>query len=119
MDKEIKIMIVGSSVLIAFIGLFLVIKIWMVWIHVDKDILKARVFLNSNFLMKNWMYVFFAGAFIAERRVMELLELLGISFKSTGYLFDLMGLAVISLLVMLAYHWYRLVYSTIPSHRNQ
>lgn len=115
MSNEIRIIIVSSSVIIALIGLFFVMKIWMVWKQVNKNILKARVFLNSNFLMKNWIFVFLAGAFIAMRRVMQLLELL--EFQITGtpvaIIFDLMGLAVIILLVLLAYHWYRLVYSTI------
>jgi hypothetical protein len=115
MSNEIRIIIVSSSVIIALIGLVFVIKIWMVWKQVNKNLLKARVFLNSNFLMKNWIFVFLAGAFIAMRRVMQLLELL--EFQKTGtpaaIIFDLMGLAVIILLVLLAYHWYRLVYSTI------
>ncbi len=114
MSNEIRIIIVGGSVIISLIGLFFVIKIWMVWKHVDKEILKARVFLNKNFLEKNWICIFMAGAFIAVRRVMQLLELLGFPIiNSDTILFDLMGLAVISLLVLLVYYWYRLIYSRI------
>ncbi|VVB96122.1 Uncharacterised protein [uncultured archaeon] len=117
MDRELNILLVGTSVLISFIGLFFVLKICVVWKSVDKGVLKARVFLSKNFLMKNWIYVFLAGAFIALRRVIQLLDLLEFPVKSKGvdYLFDLMGLMVISLLVMLAFEWYRLVYSTFPS----
>lgn len=114
MSNEIRIIIVGGSVITSLIGLFFVIKIWMVWKHVNKEILKARVFLNSNFLEKNWICVFMAGAFIAVRRVVQLLELAGFPITNTvAILFDLMGLAVIILLVLLAYYWYRLIYSTI------
>ncbi len=114
MSNEIRIIIVGGSVITSLIGLFFVIKIWMVWKHVNKEILKARVFLNSNFLEKNWICVFMAGAFITVRRVVQLLELLGFPITNTvAILFDLMGLAVIILLVLLAYYWYRLIYSTI------
>ncbi len=114
MSNEIRIIIVGGSVITSLIGLFCVIKIWMVWKHVNKEILKARVFLNKNFLEKNWICIFMAGAFIAVRRVMQLLELLGFPIiNSDTILFDLMGLAVISLLVLLVHYWYRLIYSTI------
>lgn len=115
MENEINILIVSCSVLISLIGLYFVLKIWLVWKNVDKTILKARVFLDSSFLTKNWIFVFMAGAFIAIRRVMQLLELLesyliNIPVKIIG---NLMGLSVIILLVLLAYYWYRLVYSTI------
>ncbi|HEY9247203.1 MAG TPA: hypothetical protein VIO11_10190 [Candidatus Methanoperedens sp.] len=120
MDKELNIIIVGSSVITALAGLYFVIRIWMVWKYVDKDLFKARVFLNNNFMLKNWMYIIFAGAFVAVRRIMEFLELLGIPVKKIGnfYLFDLIGFLVIFFLVLLAYRWYKLIYSTIPPHRK-
>jgi hypothetical protein len=120
MVKELNILILSSSLIVAFIGLFYVIKIWMVWKRVDIQILKARVFLNERFLVKNWITVFLAGAFIAIRRIFELSDLLGFLDKTdeTTYLaitclFDLLGFIVIVLLVLLAYYWYRLVYSVI------
>ncbi len=114
MSDEIRIILVGSSVLTALIGLFLVIKIFMVWNRVDRNVLKARVFLDNTFLVKNWIFVFLSGAFIVVRIFVELLELLGFILISTSsILFDLSGLAVIILLVLLAYYWYRLVYTTI------
>lgn len=115
-DNELNIIIVGGSVIIALIGLFFIFKIWIVWKQVNKNVLKARVFLDGNFLVRNWICVFLAGAFIAMRRVIQLFGLLGytISVPAT-ILSDLMGLAVIILLVLLAYYWYELAYSTIPS----
>ncbi|MFA4934430.1 MAG: hypothetical protein WC568_01215 [Candidatus Methanoperedens sp.] len=115
MENKINILIVSCSVLISLIGLFFVLKIWLVWNKVDKTVLKARVFLDSNFLTKNWILVFMAGAFITIRRVVQLLELLESPLISTPVkiINDLIGLAVIILLVLLAYYWYRLVYSTI------
>ncbi|HEY9205809.1 MAG TPA: hypothetical protein VIO58_07795 [Candidatus Methanoperedens sp.] len=120
MDRILNIILVSASVIIALAGLFFVFKIWTVWKRVDREVLKARVFLNHDFLEKNWIYLFLAGAFIAMRRVMQLLELLGFSVNSdwVTYLYDLMGIIVIVLLVMLAYHWYRLVYSTLPQSQS-
>lgn len=116
MDRTLNIILVGASVITALAGLFFVLRIWTVWKRVDKDVLKARVFLDRDFLEKNWIYVFLAGAFIAIRRVMQLLELLGFSVSSgwVTYLYDIMGIIVIVMLVMLAYYWYKLVYSTLP-----
>ncbi len=114
MSDEIRIILVGSSVLTALIGLFLVIKIFMVWNRVDRNVLKARVFLDDTFLVKNWIFVFLTGAFIVVRIFVELLELLGfILIRTSSIIFDLAGLAVIILLVLLAYYWYRLVYTTL------
>ncbi len=114
MSDEIRIILVGGSVLTALIGLFLVIKIFMVWNRVDRNVLKARVFLDNSFLVKNWIFVFLSGAFIAVRIFVELLELLGfILIRTSSIIFDLAGLAVIILLVLLAYYWYRMVYTTI------
>lgn len=115
MENKINILIVSGSVLISLIGLFFVLKIWLVWKNVDKTVLKARVFLDGSFLTKNWIFVFMAGAFIAIRRLMQLVELLESSPINTPekIISDLMGLVVIVLLVLLAYYWYRLVYSTI------
>ncbi len=120
MDRILNIILVGASVIIALVGLFFVFKIWVVWKRVDKEVLKARVFLNRDFLEKNWIYVFLAGAFIAIRRVMQLLELLGFSvnIEWVTYLYDAMGIVVIVLLVMLAYHWYRLIFSTLPRSQS-
>ncbi len=120
MDRTLNIILVSTSVITALAGLFFVFRIWTVWKRVDREILKARVFLNRDFLEKNWTYVFLAGAFIAMRRVMQLLELLGFSMNSewVTYLYDLMGIIVIVLLVMLAYHWYKLVYSTLPQSQS-
>ncbi len=114
MSDEIRIILVGSSVLTALIGLFLVIKIFMVWNRVDRNVLKARVFLDDTFLVKNWIFVFLTGAFIVVRIFVELLELLGfILIRTSSIIFDLAGLAVIILLVLLAYYWYRMVYTTL------
>jgi hypothetical protein len=113
MDNEINIILAACSVIIGFTGLFFVLKIWLVWKKVDKNVLKARVFLDPNFLVRNWLIIFIAGAFIVMRRILhlfDLLELPKLNLEMTIF-FDLMGLMVIVLLVILAYYWYKLVYS--------
>ncbi len=115
MENEINIFLSTCSVIIGFIGLFFVLKIWLVWKRLDKNVLKARVFLDPNFLIRNWLFIFIAGAFIVIRRILhlfDLLELPKLSVEMTIF-FDLMGMAVVALLVILAYYWYKLVDSAI------
>lgn len=121
MDRTINIILLACSVLIAFAGLFFVLKIWLVWGQVDRSVLKARVFLDDKFLVRNWTYIFTAGAFIVIRRIIELLGLLDHRFQSQGItaLFDLIGLVVVALLVLLAYDWYKLVYSAIGHSKQE
>ncbi len=113
---SISLILVGCSIIVAFIGLFFVFKIWLVWKRLDKNLLKTMVFLDENFLVRNWVYLLATGAFVTLRRVIQFLEILGVPIKSeTGtIIFDLMGLAVITLLVQLGYYWYRLIYSSLP-----
>lgn len=114
MENTINIILVSSSVILGFIGFFFVLKIWLVWKRVDTNVLKARVFLDPKFLIRNWVYIFIAGAFIVMRRILELFKLLKIPvLEDMTIIFDLMGVVVVALLVLLAYHWYRLVDSAL------
>lgn len=115
MDNTINIILVSSSVIFGFIGFFFVLKIWLVWKQVDMNVLKARVFLDPKFLIRNWVYIFVTGAFIVFRRMLELSELLykNLLTPEMNIIFNLMGLVVVALLVLLAYYWYRLVDSAL------
>jgi hypothetical protein len=117
MENIVNIILVGCSIIVAIIGAFFVFKIWRVWKRLDKNLLKTMVFLDKNFLVRNWIYLLVAGTFIALRRVIQFLELLGfpIQSKAEAIIFDLMGLAIMALLVQLGYYWYRLIYSSLPA----
>jgi hypothetical protein len=121
MDRTVNVILVACSVIVAFAGLYFVLKIWLVWKRVDMNVLRARVFLDNSFLVRNWIYIFIAGAFIVLRRILQLLSLSGIWIESPGeaIISDLMGLAVVVLLVLLASHWYKLVYSAIGSSHKE
>ncbi len=119
MENAVNIILVACSVITGFIGLFFVLKIWLVWKKVDMNVLKARVFLDPNFLIRNWVFIFITGAFIVLRRILELSELLdkNLLTPEMNIIFNLMGLAVVSLLVILAYYWYKLVDSAIEHNK--
>ncbi len=115
MTNIVNITLVGCSVIVGLIGVFFVFKIWLVWKRIDKNLLKTMVFLDEKFLVRNWIYLLVAGAFIFLRRVLQLMGLVGLSSQSTAetIIVDLMGLAIITLLVGVAYYWYRLIYSSL------
>ncbi len=121
MDNAVNIILVACSVITGFIGLFFVIKIWLVWKKVDMNVLKARVFLDQNFLIRNWVFIFITGAFIVLRRILELFELLdkNLLTPEMNIIFNLMGLVVVSLLVILAYYWYKLVDSALEHNKKK
>ena len=116
-----NIILVALSVITGFIGFFFVLKIWLVWKHVDINVLKARVFLDPDFLVRNWVYIFITGAFIVMRRVLQLVDLSVLPKLSSEMtiIFDLMGLVVVGLLVMLAYSWYKLVDTAIEHNTRK
>ena len=121
MGNEINIILVLCSVIVGFIGFYFVLRIWMVWKNVDMNVLKARVFLDPNFLIRNWVYIFITGAFIVLRRILELSELLdkNLLMPKITVIFNLMGLAVVTLLVLLAYYWYKLVDSALEHNTRK
>ncbi|GFO96517.1 hypothetical protein ig2599ANME_0706 [groundwater metagenome] len=121
MDKEINIILAACSVITGFIGFFFVLKIWLVWKRVDINVLKARVFLDPKFLIRNWVFIFIAGAFIIMRRILHLFDLLELPKLSSEMtiIVDFMGLAVVVLLVFLAYYWYKLVDSAVDHNTRK
>jgi hypothetical protein len=99
------------SILLALTGFYFVYKNWCIWKKARFELLKARAFLNKEFLEKNWMYMVIAGGLIMSRRIYRFFEL---TFEFEGHpeievLFDLIGCAVILVLVLMAYQWYKLV----------
>jgi hypothetical protein len=102
------------SIVLAIVGLYLVCKNWIVWKKTSLDIIKARAFLNKEFLERNWFLVVVAGGLIALRRVYRFIEL---SRDPTinnpmEVLFDIVGFVVIFLLVLMAYQWYTIIQNT-------
>lgn len=114
MENTINVFLLACSVISGFIGYIFVLKIFLVWNRVDLNLLKARVFLDPKFLVRNWVYIFFTGAFIVMRRILELFDQLNILvLKNISVIFDLMGLAVVVSLVILAYFWHNLINSSL------
>jgi hypothetical protein len=99
------------SIILAIIGLFLVYKNWIIWKRTSLDIIKARAFLNKEFLERNWFLVVVAGGLIALRRVYRFIELSRDPTINNAMeiLFDIVGFVVILLLVLMAHQWYKII----------
>lgn len=99
-----------SSIILALIGLFLVVRIWMKWKNIDKDVLKARVFLDKKFLEKNWIYVFLTGASITIHKSLELLMASGYILNDwIELLSGFFEFSALVFLIILAYEWFKLI----------
>jgi hypothetical protein len=106
----INMILTSSSVILALIGFYFAIRIWIKWRNTDMDILKARVFLNKMFLEKNGRYVFLSGASLTVHQFMGFLIQLnfitGDSLDSVSELFEFIALAFF---LALAYEWLVLI----------
>jgi hypothetical protein len=102
---------VGGFVILGTIGFYLVIKIWTKWQKMDIDIIKARVFLNRKFLVKNWQYICISGASQITHQFLDL----SISMNYAGKtllietISSFLELMALGFLVLLAFEWYVLI----------
>lgn len=112
----INMILTSSSVILALIGLYIVVLIWIKWRNTDMDILKARVFLNRKFLENNWWYVFLAGASLTAHQSLDFLVQL--NFIRGDIIFSLSKLLEFMVLVFLVVFAYDLLV-LISAKKNQ
>ncbi len=100
----------SGSVIVALIGLYFVIRILMKWKNMDKDLLKARVFLDKNFLEKNWLLVFLSGASLTIHQSLEFITLSNyFTSEWLETLSEAFEFMVLIFLVILAYMWSKFI----------
>ncbi len=101
----------GGSVVLALIGLYFVIRIWIKWEDLDIDVIQARIFLNKKFIERNWLYVFLAGASITVHQLINFLNFSNYVssqwLNQLSYIIEFLGLV---LLVMLAHEWFMVLH---------
>ncbi len=101
----------GGSVLLAFVGLYFVMRVWLKWKNIDMEVLKARVFLNKKFLERNWRYVFLAGASISGHQAIGLLSSYGgIEMEGLLLFSEILEFSSLVFIVILAYEWFNILY---------
>lgn len=101
-----------GSILLALVGLYFVIRIWLKWGNIEMEVLKARIFLNKKFLERNWIYVFLAGASLAVHQAVRLLVKFNFIVETDLiYLVsEIFEFATLAFLVILAYEWFKVLH---------
>ncbi|VVB93995.1 Uncharacterised protein [uncultured archaeon] len=100
----------SGSIILALIGFYFVVRIWMKWKNLDKDVFKARVFLDKNFLEKNWILVFLSGASLTIHQSLEFIKYSNYFISEwSETLSAALGFLALVFLVILAYEWFKFI----------
>ena len=95
----------------AFILIFMIGQIIFMMRKVDKELLRARLFLNNSIIHKTWIYISIAGASFALNNVFRFI----INFTSEGYILNVYHLADLAQMVFLisfilaVQNWYEFI----------
>jgi hypothetical protein len=104
----------------AFILIFMIGQILFMMRKVDKDLLKARLFLNDAILQRTWVYISIAGASFALNNVIKFV----IMFTPRGEilntlkLLDLTQLVFIVAFIFAVYNWYGFIGSFVNTKKK-
>ena len=101
---------------VALIGLGFVINIFFMWNHLDKSMLKAKVFLDDKFLYTNWIYLFLIGSSITIHQIFTILynfefflTIMPFSLVQIVNISDIFELFCIIFIVLFCYRWYKVI----------
>ncbi len=92
----------------AFIIIFLIGQILLMMRKVDKDLLKARLFLNETVMQRTWIYISVAGAAFALNTFIKFIirfTIMGNIF-SPFHLVELTQLIFLVAFILAVYNWY-------------
>lgn len=101
----------------AFIIIFLIGQIIFMMRKVDKDLLKARLFLNESIMQRTWIYISVAGASFALNTLIKFI----VRFTTTGevlspfYLVEFTQLIFLIAFILAVYNWYIFIGSFVRS----
>src|SRR3972149_3284315 len=96
----------------AFIIIFLIGQIVFMMRKVDKDLLKARLFLNETIMQRTWIYISIAGASFALNTLVKI----AVRFPYAGetatniisdlYLVEFTQFIFLIAFILAVYNWY-------------
>lgn len=91
----------------AFILIFLIGQILYMMHRVDKDLLKAKLFLNEAVMERTWMYISIAGAGFALNTFVKFASQTALGAILNNYrLFEITQLVFLVAFIMAVYNWY-------------
>ena len=101
----------------AFIIIFLIGQILFMMRKVDKDLLKARLFLNESVMQRTWTYISVAGAAFALNTLIKFIE----RFTTNGdnlsqfYFIEFSQLIFLVAFILAVYNWYIFIGSFVKN----
>ncbi|MCZ7392620.1 MAG: hypothetical protein ABOK23_13595 [Candidatus Methanoperedens sp.] len=92
----------------AFVLIFLIAQILYMMSTVDKDLLKAKLFLNETVMQRTWIYISIAGASFALNTFIKFAtQLAGWGEILTAYhLYEITQLVFLVAFILAVYNWY-------------
>jgi hypothetical protein len=91
----------------AFITLFLIIQILLMSRKVKSDVIRARLFLNTELINETWKYISIAGASFGINAVAGFAKFsLGIQ---TYYLWEISEAIFFGAFIAMIYQWYQFI----------
>ncbi|MCX9010507.1 MAG: hypothetical protein OIN66_05215 [Candidatus Methanoperedens sp.] len=99
---------------LAFILLFLLGQILLIMRRVDKDLLKARLFLNDAIMQRTWVYISVSGAAFGLNSLIKLIARYADTWIDLNayYLADITQLIFLISFIFAVYNWYVFVGSS-------
>ncbi|TFH38693.1 MAG: hypothetical protein E4G94_11975 [ANME-2 cluster archaeon] len=91
----------------AFILIFMIGQILIMLRNVDKEMLKARIFLREDILEKTWMFIAIAGASFALNAMTNFIETQ--LFINTYFLNEATQIIFIIAFILAVYQWYSFI----------
>ncbi|MCZ7402703.1 MAG: hypothetical protein O8C61_10830 [Candidatus Methanoperedens sp.] len=104
----------------AFILIFMIGQILFMMRKVDKDLLKARIFLNDEILHKTWIYISIAGASFALNNVIKFVIMFTPrgEFLSAYKMPEFTQIVFIVAFILAAYNWYGFIGSFVNTKKR-
>ncbi len=95
------------SIGVAFITLFLITQILLISRKVESDIVRARLFLNTELINDTWKYISIAGATFAINAVAGFAKFnMGMQ---TYYLWEITEAIFFAAFIAMIYQWYQFI----------
>ncbi|HIH45189.1 MAG TPA: hypothetical protein HA257_09030 [Candidatus Methanoperedenaceae archaeon] len=98
----------------AFVIVFLIGQILLMMRQIDKDVLKARLFLRGDILQKTWTFVSAAAAAFAVHSITAFMKTLELP---TYYIYEISQVIFIIAFVIAVYQWYAFL-SEVPKRQS-
>ncbi|VVB89894.1 Uncharacterised protein [uncultured archaeon] len=115
MEQEAIAIFTGVAILFAIIGIYFVIRAWILWTRTPNDVLRAKAFITKQFLHRNFILIFILIVLVAIHTFLEFFVIYGypLYLARFEHLMSIFYLSLLSvsmiLLAILAYYWYGLL----------